>query len=294
MRLHLLSARAIIKTYSLYRGESEMSQWMPLISVIIPVYNAEKTLRRAIESLHRQQYDRLQIILVNDGSRDGSDALCRALQAEDARIEYYAQENQGASGARNTALRYAKGDYYCFVDADDELLPNALPTMLESMQAGNADLVIGHFLFAVGDISADRGRIKRDAVMTDGEFVSEMVKWPTTFYFGVLWNKLYRGDIIRKNNLTFDTALDWGEDFAFNTLYLLHVHTVRALSQPVYRYFKAPNGLSVRTVLQNLGQACRTKWRMYGYYKTLCMQKGVMKKYPLRIRLYFISITLID
>ena len=292
--MHLLAARVII--YNAFRliGESEMSQGMPLISVIIPVYNAEKTLRRAIESLNRQQYDQLQIILVNDGSKDGSDALCKALQAEDGRIEYYAQANQGASGARNTALKYAKGDYYCFIDADDELMPNALPTMLESMQASNADLTIAHFLFAVGDISADRGRIKQDTVMTDGEFVNELVKWPTTFYFGVLWNKLYRGDIIRKNHLTFDEALDWGEDFAFNMLYLAHTKTVRALSQPVYRYFKAPNGLSVRTIIQDFGKACRTKWRMYGYYKTLCKQKGVMGKYPLRIRLYFISITLMD
>ncbi len=91
----------------------------PLLSVIIPVYNVEKYLRECLDSVSNQTYQNLEIILVNDGSKDGSAEICKEYLAKDERIQYYEQENQGQSAARNLALSKATGEYITFVDSDD-------------------------------------------------------------------------------------------------------------------------------------------------------------------------------
>ena len=100
-----------------------------LISVIVPVYNVEKFLPRCIESLQAQIYENIQIILVDDGSTDGSGKICREYADRDDRIHLIRQENAGAPAARNRALRMAQGKYVYFMDSDDW----AEPTMLEDM-----------------------------------------------------------------------------------------------------------------------------------------------------------------
>ena len=261
----------------------------PLVSVIIPVYNAAQTLETSVQSVLDQGYENLQIILMNDGSKDDSAHVCEALQSQDLRIEYYAQANAGCAAARNAALTHAKGDFYLFIDADDTMTEGALKKMLGAMYQN--DLLIAHYNFVFAGASADRGLIKENATYDDRRFMAALVKQPGAFYFGALWNKLYRGDIIRDNGLTFDTRLTWGEDFAFNINYYRFVRSVRLLPFAVYNYNKSKGGISVRA-LSNVGGACKIKWLLYLNYKRLCVEKGIWEKQKARIRMYILNVTI--
>ena len=122
-----------------------------LISVIVPIYGVEKYLPECIESVTRQTYDNLQIILVDDGSRDGCGAICDRYARTDNRIVVVHQENGGAAAARNAGLRLAQGDYISFLDGDDYLEPDAYENMLAAMEEHGADIVHGGFRYVYVD-----------------------------------------------------------------------------------------------------------------------------------------------
>ena len=123
----------------------------PLVSIIVPVYNAEIYLGPCLERLRSQTWPNLEIILVNDGSTDGSGHLCAAAARADPRIRFLDQPNKGVSAARNAALAMAEGDYLQFSDSDDLLTPDATETLVRAAQSTGADLVISHFFRVDGD-----------------------------------------------------------------------------------------------------------------------------------------------
>ena len=115
---------------------------LELISVIIPVYNVETYLKECAASIIGQTYKNFEAILVDDGSTDSSGEICDSLEKQDERFKVIHQKNKGLSGARNTGLASAKGDYICFVDSDDRVSPDYLLRMMEAIKAENADLAI--------------------------------------------------------------------------------------------------------------------------------------------------------
>ena len=116
-----------------------------LISVIVPVYNVEKYLKRCVASIQKQTYSYLQIILVDDGSTDSSGQLCDQLAKCDARIKALHKENGGLSSARNYGLDYADGDVIAFVDSDDYIHPKMYEQMMQAMKESHSDMVICGF-----------------------------------------------------------------------------------------------------------------------------------------------------
>lgn len=112
-----------------------------LISVIVPVYNAEEYIKRCVESIQNQTYSHFELILVNDGSRDNSLALCQALAAQDERIVVLDRPNGGASAARNTGLAHMRGQYIVFVDSDDYVSPSYLENLHRAAKQGDYDIV---------------------------------------------------------------------------------------------------------------------------------------------------------
>ena len=116
-----------------------MEKKQPLVSVIVPVYNVEDYLAECVESLQNQTYPELEIILVDDGSTDGSGRLCDVLAAQDARIRVIHKENGGLSDARNVGMRSAEGTYFTFVDSDDVLPRNAVARMCSQCEGQGAD-----------------------------------------------------------------------------------------------------------------------------------------------------------
>lgn len=112
----------------------------PLISVIVPVYNGELYVQECVRSITEQTYPQIEILLINDGSTDQSGPLCDDLSRSDPRIRVFHQENRGVSAARNVGLDNASGDYVLFVDCDDQLLPNAIESLLSDATAHSADI----------------------------------------------------------------------------------------------------------------------------------------------------------
>lgn len=114
-----------------------------LVSIIIPVYNVEKFIKQCILSVTNQTYQNLEIIVINDGSKDSSGKICHKLESKDSRVKVYDKKNGGVSSARNYGLKQSKGDYLMFLDGDDMLTSNAVEVLLETIQKYQADICIG-------------------------------------------------------------------------------------------------------------------------------------------------------
>ena len=259
----------------------------PLVSIIVPVYNAEVYLGPCLESLRSQTWPDLEIILVNDGSTDGSGQLCAAAARVDGRIRFLDRPNGGVSAARNAALAAAKGDYLQFSDSDDLLTPDATETLVRAAQVTGADLVISHFFRVDGEKQAQRGHIKGERLLTRQEFAQEMVKAPANYYYGALWNKLYRRSIVEKQGLRFEEGVSWSEDFLFNLEYLRHVRLVAAVPKPLYYYHKRPGSLI--TSQATLRKVIRMKRDTFDYYKNLYQDLDLYDEQKARVYRYLIS-----
>lgn len=158
-----------------------------LISVIMPVYNVQTYLAQSIESVLNQDHRELELILIDDGSTDGSGAICDAYAAKDSRIRLIHQKNAGAAAAKNAGLRIASGSYLSFVDSDDFLEPDVYGYMLQTLKDNQADAV----QFSFQDVYKDRvePQTLEPCVMNEREYLARFAKdWSCP----LLWNKLYK------------------------------------------------------------------------------------------------------
>ena len=188
----------------------------PLVSLIIPIYNLADYLPQCLDSVRKQTYENLEALLINDGSTDASLAVCREYSRRDSRFQLIDKANSGVSDSRNQALDRAEGKYIQFLDGDDWLSSDATETLVHAAESTGADLVLAHFYRVVEERVAARGHIKAQRVLTRQEFAEEMMKAPANYYYGVLWNKLYRRSIIEAHRLRFDSQVNWCEDFLYN------------------------------------------------------------------------------
>lgn len=158
-----------------------------LISVIMPVYNVERYLSQSIESVLNQDYRNLELILIDDGSPDGSGAICDVYAAKDSRVRVIHQENGGAAAAKNAGLKIAAGTYLSFVDSDDYLEPNVYGYMVRTLQEHEADAV--QFSFRDVYTNREEPQLLTPCVMNGSEYLARFAKdWTCP----LLWNKLYK------------------------------------------------------------------------------------------------------
>lgn len=158
-----------------------------LISVIMPVYNVKSYLSQSIESVLNQDHRNLELILIDDGSTDGSGAVCDDYGAKDSRVRVIHQKNGGAAAAKNAGLRIASGEYLCFVDSDDYLEPNVYGHMLKTLKENNADAA----QFSFRDVYQNR---TEDQLLTPGilDEKAYLTRFAKDWTCPLLWNKLYR------------------------------------------------------------------------------------------------------
>lgn len=259
----------------------------PLVTVIIPVYNAAPDLARCIESVRRQSYRNLEIFLINDGSRDASGPICHMYGRIDPRVHVIDQENAGVSAARNAGIAAAHGKYMQFVDSDDYLAPDATATLLLRAERAGADLVISHYYRIDGKNKTSHGFLKRQDVMDQKEFARELMDEPASFYYGVLWNKLYRTAIIRDNGILCREELNWSEDFLFNLEYIRYAHRFCAVTKPVYYYVS--NEKSITHTQIDFVSVVRTKSKLFTYYKNLYEGLDLYEKFKPQIYKYLVA-----
>ena len=214
------------------------------VSIIVPIYNCFGSLERCINSITNQTYQNIEIIAVDDGSSDGSEQLIDLIAQNDERIKVFHNQNQGVSATRNFALEKASGKYIQFVDSDDFLPPYSTETMVTGANNTGAELVICDFYRVIGDKLSTKGKIKSKKVFSLKEYGDYMMKNPADYYYGVLWNKLYRKAIIDKFKIKMIQEVSWCEDFLFNLEYVKNCNIFYAIQVPVYYYVKTENSLS--------------------------------------------------
>ena len=257
----------------------------PKISIIVPIYNAQKTIERCIDSILNQDFSDFELILIDDGSKDNSGKICDTYAGKDQRVRVIHKENSGASASRNLALREAKGEYLQFLDADDWITPNATRLLVESMETNDCDMVIADFYRVIGERLSHKGSIDEDGVLSREEFANNMMENPADFYYGVLWNKLYKRSIIEKYQLCMNPKISWCEDFMFNLEYIRHCENIFVLQVPIYYYVKTKGSLVSQSM--SLTKTIKTKMMVFEYYNDFYKQVLTEEEYEKkRLQIY--------
>ena len=263
---------------------------MPSVSIIVPVYNAEKTIERCVNSILNQTYKDFELLLLDDGSTDGSGMICDDYAKRDGRVRVCHKENSGVSDTRNQAIDMAEGEYLQFVDADDRVAMEATQLLVERAQRTQADMVICHYYRVVGKKRKSvHGFLETDKVLTQREFATQLMEEPSSFYYGVMWNKLYRTAIIHDHHIRCSEELGWSEDFLFNLEYIRYCQTFASIQLPLYYYYK--KGITSTSFgLAKLPQTIETKLNLFEFYKDLYTDMGLYEQYKLQIHKYLIDI----
>ncbi|WP_033542149.1 glycosyltransferase [Planococcus sp. CAU13] len=215
-----------------------------LVSFIVPVYNAEKYLEQCIDSILNQSHERIEVILVNDGSADRSGEICNAYKKKDGRIKVLHQDNAGPSVARNRGIEAATGEYIQFVDSDDYIAPHMTETLLETLKGGLQLVICGYQLVTREGqrvISMENFSFHRPGIYSKEEFLAHFGEIYQDYYVHYNWNKLYITDLIRQNGLRFDEEIIRGEDLFFNLQYLEHCRKIAIISDFLYYYTTSNN-----------------------------------------------------
>ena len=200
---------------------------MPKVSIIVPVYNAEKYLHRCVDSILAQTFTDWECILVDDGSSDGSGAICDAYAKQDKRIKVVHKENGGVSAARNAALQRIEGIWLAFLDSDDAIYPNALQAMIDGAEQNDLDLIQCHF-----NREYEEGQVAAEAteVLTAPQYAA------SENYLTCVTGTLFKMSIVRAHSLRFDTKVRLGEDQIFLLNYMQHCSRAQRIGEVLYFY----------------------------------------------------------
>lgn len=206
------------------------------VSIIIPVYNGEKYLERCLNAVLSQSYSNLEIILIDDGSTDLSKEICDSLAEKDNRVQVYHISNAGVSVARNYGLHHATGSFLQFVDSDDYVEQDMTECLVKKMKETSADCVVCGFIQETPYRKKRNVSTEKPRVYSNREYLCNILEDPFSFYYGVVWNKMYRNDIIDRYEMSFDSRQRLGEDFLFTLEYLKHINWVCVISKRPYHY----------------------------------------------------------
>lgn len=201
----------------------------PLISIVVPIYNAERYLKRCILSIINQTYFNWELLLIDDGSVDSSACICKEFASQTNRVKYFYKNNGGVSSARNLGIYKSKGDFITFIDADDFVDPSFL---MEMIARSFSDLIICGF-----EILNEKSFIPEDEDFLLRQEQQKLVRlFDIPFYLDTPWCKLFKKSIITRNNLFFDTNMRLSEDTLFCYNYILHCESISAISKSLYFY----------------------------------------------------------
>lgn len=217
-----------------------------LITVIVPIFNAEGYIKRCVDSILVQSYKYFELILINDGSEDNSLNIINALALQDSRIKVINQKNMGVSYARNNGINEATGLFISFVDSDDLLESDYLKKMHDTIVEYNSDIIISNTI-----VSNEKSQkiyrnsfpknILLDKNYVQKEILQNLVKSEELF---AVWNKLYKRDIILENSIKFPIELKREEDQIFNLVYFSHCKSAFFLDDQGYIYIEREGSVS--------------------------------------------------
>lgn len=219
---------------------------MEKISVIMPVFNVEKFIRQSIDSVLNQTYKNLEIILVDDGSKDSSGKICDEYCKNDERIKVIHKENGGLSSARNAGLDIATGKYVMFIDSDDFYEENSCEVLYKEIENKQADFVSGNYIHVTYD--GIKWTNPQFDIEVYNNFKLDIDDYQRSFFVmnSVVWNKIFRREFIEKHKLRFvPKAL--AEDAIFSTYCYVHTDKGYFINNIVYNYRQNQENVSIST-----------------------------------------------
>ena len=267
----------------------------PLISVIVPVYNAGLSIEKCAKSILTQTFSNLELILIDDGSTDNSLFICRSLASQDARITVRHQSNQGVSKARNLGISISKGEWIAFVDADDYLYEYYLSGLL--MQTTDCELVIGGYnKVLLSEKKEFPGVLFPEMVLSKSNVDCQEISDKVLLY-GTPWGKLFKSSLIKENNIIFPVNFTLHEDHIFFYETLLHTNNIRLTRNYGYNY------VNYGTETLSRKKAIPSDLKCNAFYQLSEMLKNIIQRFNLNkehlplaqnfiIRLYISAIIL--
>lgn len=218
---------------------------MSLVSIIVPVYNAEKYLKRCVDSILSQTFTDFELILVNDGSTDMSGQLCDGYSNNDNRVRVLHQENQGVSAARQAGLDASAGDFIIFADPDDWIEVTMLEELIKKAETENADVVICDMVceHLVDGKMESRLLVQEPKAYESQSIISQLLLGEL---YGSTANKLYNNHTLKRHDISFPERINFCEDLWFNCkLFLNHDIRVAYLNRELYHYDQYSNDNSL-------------------------------------------------
>ena len=209
---------------------------MPLVSVIIPIYNAEKYMNRCIDAVLNQKYKNIEVILINDGSVDSSKKICQKYCEKDNRVICISKNNEGVSKARNAGIKIATGKYLCFIDADDWIDIEYVEEYVLCAEDRDADLVIGSYISEYNDYKVEKVKDEKyhKKLLSQNEALKKILS-PKGIN-GTVWAKMFERKIVNEHNLQFETDIRVGEDLLFVFRYIKYFKTIISDPKKMYHY----------------------------------------------------------
>lgn len=240
------------------------------LSIVIPIYNAERYLKRCIESTINNDEEEIEIILINDGSKDNSEKICQEFTKKDKRIKYIFTENKGCSSARNLGIDLSVGEYIWFIDSDDFIEKNAIKNILEEIKKEPEIIIFGTRQKEIRD-EIDRIILPKEE--SKNEFV-----YNQTELFNPPWNKIYKKEIIKSNKIYFLKNCHMGEDMVFNFKYFYYINKINFIKKYLYNYW-LEDGVSYS--LEKRIEIFKSFDEIFEFYrnKNFEIMKAVFKKY---------------
>ena len=222
----------------------------PTVSVIIPVYNGQRTIEACVRSFLAQTYPHLELILVDDGSADKTAEIIGNLAKEENRIKVLRKENGGPSSARNLGLANAGGKYICFADSDDAVDRRFVECLLSDIRKAGCDLAVCGYRIRKPDGGITAAEPIGSGAVTAAYLKRNMFLPQDRGWGGFVWNKLYQTDIIREHSVTFPEECRMFEDMVFNYRYLAHCGKVCLNREALYCYQLRRDSLTKQVDLQ--------------------------------------------
>lgn len=216
-----------------------------LFSIIIPAYNAEAYLSRCLDSIFSQEFEDYEVIVINDGSTDRTEAILKEYASHHPNLQVLTQSNQGMATARNRGLEVSQGEYVMFVDSDDRICEGALPTLAPQLQGED---IIG-FGARIYDEQTDTSTNFQLSTFTSHlpsgweYFCRERLK-PRPVHFVCIWQRVYRRAFLEENNLRFVDGLRRAEDDLFTTMVFLHAKSIKTIADSLYIYHVRPGSIT--------------------------------------------------
>lgn len=211
-----------------------------MVSVIVPVYNAKLHIEKCVNSLLKQSFVDIEIILIDDGSIDGSDKICDSFAETYEQVQVFHKENGGVSTARNLGLDKARGEFVVFVDADDSLENDALEKMIQRIEFDKLDIVIaGKYINYYDKKEVFLPLTKSDNLYSKKDVSSVILYLNESSNFDVLWNKMYRRSFIEKNHIRFQEFATTSQDLIFNVDIFVNNPSIGLIPNAFYHYYKS-------------------------------------------------------